>query len=263
MVFEACIGGGCLALVDDINGQRVFCDGDGLNHEASSPIPDVADEVAHHVHLFSKALVDVLKTARNELLVIGLKREGWESHFAITVISAGTAVGVQSLIGVLYRDLGDACVHGVSDAPEQLPVRWLFRPFAPRVENDPNAGVHRDIEVSVGNMRIDVSRIGCRFRFAEDPNSKKELAHVMESFWKAHHGCNGVKLYLCEHPTDSQYIFSEDVDVEGSRISGLPDLMTPQNAEWDFLRYRAAALRQLFPSSDLSCVLFESSGWSK
>ena len=26
---------------------------------------------------------------------------------------------------------------------------------------------------------------------------------------KAQHGCRGVNLYLCEHPTDSQYILSE------------------------------------------------------
>ena len=60
----------------------------------------------------------------------------------------------------------------------------------------------------------------------------------MESFCKAQHVCSGVKLYLCEHPMDSQYIFSEDVDVEG-RIFAWPDT-------------RAAKLKELHEMTPLA-----------
>ncbi len=154
-------------MVHDVHGQLVVVKHDGLDIEPGTPVPDVVNEEAHDVHFLSEPVVEVLETAGDELLVVGLKGERGKAHDAVPVISARTTVWIESLIGVLHRNFGDVSVHIVSNAPKQFPVGGLLGPLAPRVEDDPYTGVHGHIKVSVGHMSVDVGCVCCCFCFAE------------------------------------------------------------------------------------------------
>ena len=90
----------------------------------------------------------------------------------VPVIPARTAIWIQPLVGVLNRDFRNVGLDVVSYSPKQLPVGRLLGPFPPRVEDDPNAGVHRHVEVSIGDMGVDVRSVGGRFCFAEGAASR-------------------------------------------------------------------------------------------
>ena len=107
------------------------------------------------------------ETPRHELFVVGLEGEGWEAHHAVPVVTAGAAVGIQALVGVLDGDVRHGGVDLVPNAPEQLPVRGLVGPLAPRVEHDPDACVHGHVEVGVGDVGVHVLGVVHGFRFAE------------------------------------------------------------------------------------------------
>ena len=66
------------------------------------------------------------------------------------------------------------------------------------------------------------------------------------------------KLYLYERPTPV-YGFVEDVDILGDVHQGQPGLMRPENGEFELLKWRATILRQLFPSAEMRCLIYDPS----
>ncbi|CAE8600393.1 unnamed protein product [Polarella glacialis] len=95
-----------------------------------------------------------------------------------------------------------------------------------------------------------------RFFFEDSREIQTQLAKAMATFFLADQS----KLYLTEHPSDL-YAFVEDLDIEGTRTSGQPALMRPKDGDLELLKWRATALRRLFPTADLRCALYEASGW--
>eukprot|EP00927_Polykrikos_kofoidii_P005646 TRINITY_DN1223_c0_g1_i6.p1 TRINITY_DN1223_c0_g1~~TRINITY_DN1223_c0_g1_i6.p1 ORF type:complete len:903 (-),score=127.16 TRINITY_DN1223_c0_g1_i6:441-2792(-) len=95
------------------------------------------------------------------------------------------------------------------------------------------------------------------FHFGDDRSSKEELARALEIFYLDE---GWSKLYFTEHPTDL-YAYVEDIDVEGTRDSGIPKLMCPASDDYELLLWRATALRRQFPKATMRCALYESSGW--
>ena len=65
-------------------------------------------------------------------------------------------------------------------------------------------------------------RVG-RFSSGDSPRSQEWLAKALAHFYQAE---PQHKVFLTEHPSDL-YAFVEDIDIEGSKTSGVPDVMSP------------------------------------
>ena len=154
-------------MVRDVESELTLLDGNRFNYQAGAPMPHVFNQVPHHVHLFGETFVDVFKSTGYELLIIRFEGEGRESHDAVTVVSARSAVGIEPLVSVLYGDVRNAGVDRVANGPEQFPIGRLFGPLPPRVEDDPHPGVHSDIEVGIRDVGVDVSGVCFGFCLAE------------------------------------------------------------------------------------------------
>jgi len=101
-----------------------------------------------------------------------------------------------------------------------------------------------------------------RFNFPDDDKSKQQLAQSITAMHRHNHEHGSKhKLYLTEHPSDV-YAFVEDIDIVGEINNGTPEVMRQPDGRYDYelLKWRATALRKIFPSADMRCVLFEASG---
>ncbi|CAK0830898.1 unnamed protein product, partial [Prorocentrum cordatum] len=109
---------------------------------------------------------------------------------------------------------------------------------------------------SMRGCRDSFASIG-KYRFGDEELAKEELAKAMATLYADH---DRRWLYITEHPTP-RYAFVEDIDIEGTSDSGCPDLMRPREGVLDLLKWRAQALRRLFPGAQFRCVLYTASGW--
>jgi len=161
------------------------------------------------------------------------------------------AVNVRHIDSAMERHTSRAeATHHQPAHPDVLSAKHFMRRHACRTQQEEYT------HSSMAGFRDQFAQGTGRFHFGDDPKSREELAKALAVFFRLDRG----KLYLTEHPSE-WYAFVEDIDVEGSGTSGTPDIMRPADHDFELLKWRATALRKMFPTARFRCAIYSASGW--